>query len=211
MARAGLDRATITRAALELLDEGGLAAITARALGDRLGVRASALYYHLPDMRALLDEVATALLREMVAEPMVVDGWEEVLRATADRARLVLTRHRDGGRVFAGSRVPDPALLSAMEQPLGVLMAAGLSLERAVWCLQSVMHFTTGFVIEEQHRSDDEPDAYRVEARRSIVDAEAAPLTAEASEPLLAPGDRPFAFGVELLVTGVRALLPACA
>lgn len=210
VARTRLDRAQIVAAALALLDEGGLEAVTARALAARLGVQAGALYYHLPDMRALLDEVATELLRQMVTQPgaEVMDGWEGVLRRTATRVRTVLTSRRDGARVFAGSRITDDTLLTAMESPLAALTTAGFPLEEAVWALQTVLHLTVGFVIEEQHRRDDEPRDYRPEARRARIDAAAAPLTAAATGSFLADADRQFAFGVGVLVDGMRLRLP---
>lgn len=208
MARAGLDRSVIVRAALGLLDQGGLEALTARALGDRLGVRPSALYYHLPDMRALLDELATTLMREMLDGAPQVDDWRELLTATADRIRSVLNRHRDGARVFAGSRLTDAGLLPTMEQPLAVLTHAGLPLDEAFWALQTVLHYTVGFVIEEQHRREDAPQDYRPEVRSARIDGEAAPLTAAASTAMAADAERQFAFGVGLLVAGVADRLP---
>lgn len=208
MARIALDRVRIVQAALGLLDARGLEAITARALAAELGVQAGAIYYHLADMQALLDEMATALLREMAAEPVDVRRWEDLLRSMGDRVRRVLNRHRDGARVFAGTRVTDDALLPTMEVPMRVLTGAGLSVDEAFWTMQSVLHFTVGFVIEEQHRRDDEPADYRPEARLARVDAATAPLTAAATGPMLADPDRQFAFGIELLVEGVRTRLP---
>lgn len=205
MPRIGLDRDTITRAAMTLLDEGGLGAITARALAERLGVRASALYYHLPDMRGVHDEVATAILREVLDEPFVETDWERLLRAIADRVRAGLKRHRDGARAFAGSRVTDDALLPGMEGPLRVLVGAGLPVDEAIWTLQSVLHFTVGFVIEEQHRLDDEPEYYTAAKRLARIDVAAAPLTAQATMPMMATADRQFAFGTDLIVEGVRS------
>lgn len=204
MPRIGLDRDVIARAAMTLLDEGGLGAITARAIAERLGVRPSALYYHLPDMRGVLDELATMILRELLAEPLTQTEWEPLLRAVADRLRAGLKRHRDGARAFAGSRVTDDALLPGMEGPMRVLVGAGLPVDEAIWTLQSVLHYTVGFVIEEQHRLDDEPEYYTAAVRLARIDAETAPLTAQATMPMLAGADRQFAFGTDLLVEGVR-------
>lgn len=56
---------TIRQAALELLEENGLAGLSMRTLADRLGLRASSLYRHYPDRAALeaalADEAAGAL------------------------------------------------------------------------------------------------------------------------------------------------------
>lgn len=58
--REPLSRERIVAAALELIDDEGLDALTMRALGQRLGVEAMALYYYFPNKAALLEAVAAA-------------------------------------------------------------------------------------------------------------------------------------------------------
>lgn len=55
-----LSRERIVAAALELIDEGGMAALTMRALGQRLGVEAMALYHYFPSKQALLEAIGEA-------------------------------------------------------------------------------------------------------------------------------------------------------
>jgi AcrR family transcriptional regulator len=57
-------RAEIVRAARELLEEEGEAALTMRRLADRLGIRAPSLYKHIPDKA----ELELALVREGLEE-----------------------------------------------------------------------------------------------------------------------------------------------
>ena len=52
-----LSRDIILSAALELVDEEGLSALSLRSLGKRLGVSQAAFYRHIPDKAALLDRV----------------------------------------------------------------------------------------------------------------------------------------------------------
>ena len=51
----GLSRDTVVRAALELLDEVGLADLTLRGVAERLGVQAPALYWHVRNRQDLID------------------------------------------------------------------------------------------------------------------------------------------------------------
>lgn len=51
--------------------------MTARAVAAQLGVRPSALDHHLPDMATLLDQMATAMRRDLVLQQ--VTGWRELL------------------------------------------------------------------------------------------------------------------------------------
>ncbi len=56
--RETLSRERIIAAAVELLNEGGLSALTMRALGTHLGVEAMSLYHYFPSKQALLAAVA---------------------------------------------------------------------------------------------------------------------------------------------------------
>ena len=53
----GLDRERILQAAIDFIDESGLAALTMRRLGASLGVEAMALYRYVPGREDLLDGV----------------------------------------------------------------------------------------------------------------------------------------------------------
>lgn len=205
--RGSLSVPVIVAAAFRVLEASGLSGVTARAVAAELGVRPSALYHHLPDMATLLDEMATQVRREMNGE--AASDWATMLRGTGHEVRRALLAHRDGGRLFAGRRLRDPALLPAMEHPLRTLVGAGLSLNDAVTALQSVLDLTVGFVIEEQHRDSRESGHYDPDARRAMVSAEQFPLTAAASAPLLAAPDERYRCSLELLVSGVGTLLPA--
>ena len=55
--REQLTKERIIAAALELVDDGGLEALTMRALGQRLGVEAMALYHYFPSKAALLEAI----------------------------------------------------------------------------------------------------------------------------------------------------------
>ena len=59
---AGVNRAGLADAALELVQEDGLDALTMRTLADRTGVKAASLYWHVRDRDELLELMADALL-----------------------------------------------------------------------------------------------------------------------------------------------------
>src|SRR5919199_6557466 len=78
-----LDRSTVAAAALELMDAGGLGALTMRGLAQRLGVAPMALYNHAATKDDLLDAARDhALARLTDADPGPGGGpWWERLRA----------------------------------------------------------------------------------------------------------------------------------
>ena len=58
-----LSRDIILSAALELVDEEGLSALSLRSLGKRLGVSQAAFYRHIPDKAALLEGISEQVWR----------------------------------------------------------------------------------------------------------------------------------------------------
>uniref|UniRef100_UPI0024566263 TetR family transcriptional regulator n=1 Tax=Nocardia carnea TaxID=37328 RepID=UPI0024566263 len=116
----GITRERIITAALELLDDQGMDAVTVRALASRLDVRAPALYWHVRDKQELLDEMATEVMRRVSSAFAAVppgDGWRDDLTAYARVLRSEYLLHRDGARVFSGTRITDPNVVR-MKEPL---------------------------------------------------------------------------------------------
>jgi TetR/AcrR family transcriptional regulator, tetracycline repressor protein len=203
-----LHREAIVDAAFELLADGGLDAITARALAARLGVRAGALYYHLPDMAALRDEMATRVVRRVLQRVGEAAGsdWATLLRTAAARTRDTLLGYRDGAMLVAGTRLLDDEALRSLEVPLAALVAAGFAPLDAQRALATVNAYVVGFVIEEQERRDPvRGAAYTAEHRRARLDPDAQPLSHALSDEVVALPEEAFTWGVEAIVAGIGA------
>lgn len=146
-----LDRAQVVDAALRLLDETGLEGLTLRRIATELDVKAPALYWHFANKQALLDEMATEMLRRMYAGPVGVPGsWQEAITTTCRTLRTALLGYRDGARVFSGTRLTDYGHAEGQEALLAAFRRAGFELADAVLAFTTAYAFTTGFVIEEQ-------------------------------------------------------------
>src|SRR5918993_5920157 len=61
--------------ALRTIEKDGVAALTLRSVGERLGVSRTALYRHFADKKALLAAVATEGFRTL--REQLVSAWEE--------------------------------------------------------------------------------------------------------------------------------------
>ncbi|MTD13580.1 TetR family transcriptional regulator [Nakamurella sp. YIM 132087] len=209
-----LDREQIVRTALEQLDEVGLDGLTLRELATRLGVKAPALYWHFDSKAALLDEMATTMLRDLMAT--VPDdfapsgsGWRAFLEGAARGLHGMMRGRRDGAKVFSGTYLTDDALIGRSDVPLGVLIDAGLDLRSATWAFHTVYCFVVGFTIEEQAvepspgKRDERFDPDRRAAR---TDSE---LAAAAGEHLFGAAQPRFDFGLDLLLDGLAARIHA--
>ena len=60
-----MNKERIVAAALELLNDKGVDALTVRALAARLDVQAPALYWHVRNKQELLDEMSTFVMRRV--------------------------------------------------------------------------------------------------------------------------------------------------
>ncbi|MFD2421840.1 TetR/AcrR family transcriptional regulator C-terminal domain-containing protein [Amycolatopsis pigmentata] len=204
----GITREKVVEAALELLDEKGIDAVTVRALAERLDVRAPALYWHLRNKQELLDEMSTTVLRRIAdVLPAPGSGWREDLAAYARVLRAEYLRHRDGARVFSGARVSDPTVVVRIKEPLYQgWTKAGFTLAEADDALDVVVAFVVGFVIEEQERlqsAETDPSRYSL-AERDAGLGEQAPLVKVAGH-LRDDGDERFERHLGIVLDGLAA------
>jgi TetR/AcrR family tetracycline transcriptional repressor len=208
-----LDRELVVRTALAQLDELGLNGLTLRRIASALDVQAPALYWHFKSKQELLDEMATTMLRDLIAEGGLPDTdlpWPDYLAQTGRVLRRMLLAHRDGAKVFSGTYLTDDALLAAQEEPLRVLTAAGCSLPAAVAALHTIYSYTIGFTIEQQAvfaTTGERDERYEPSRRARRIDADAHPHAHTAGEELFTQPDERFERGLSLIVLGVAEQL----
>ncbi len=213
-----LRRETVVEAALELLDEVGLDALTTRALTGRLGVRPGALYWHVRDKRELLTAVATRIMDEVFAPPGTTGApdaettprpadapgaqdWAAGAEAFAGAMRAALLRHRDGARLVATHTPAGPAALRAAEEGLERMRRAGVPLELAAHFGDTLVSYVTGFVLQEQAAGAGPLPA---------ADPATHPRLAErAGAPAGERRDAAFRTGIALITGGLRVALDA--
>lgn len=151
-------RDEVLKAALELLDEVGLDALTTRRLAERLGVQPGALYRHFASKRALLD----AMVEHVAAQGVVstrkpVGDWADQLTVAAGNLRAAMLSRRDGARLMTTFAEPGPAALAGWQWFLDLLRSAGASDSLALLAVDTIMSYVNGFTIEEQARKTDVP------------------------------------------------------
>ncbi|WP_227998928.1 TetR/AcrR family transcriptional regulator C-terminal domain-containing protein [Nocardia australiensis] len=207
-----LDAEVIADAALGLLDEVGLDGLTMRKVAAALNVQAPALYWHVKNKRELLDAMARAVFVSAVVgveAPRRGELWQDWIIALAGRLRRAMLHYRDGAKVLAGTYTNDESVWRTVELTLRTLEDAGFSDAEAERVFPIVLHYTVGFVIEEQSRSaaeyaDDNP--YRTERIERAVDAERYPRTARLVVGIFAADiDAQFDHGLRVILAGILA------
>ncbi|GAA3030933.1 TetR/AcrR family transcriptional regulator C-terminal domain-containing protein [Microbacterium dextranolyticum] len=205
----GITKERIVDAALAVLDDGGIEAVTLRAVAARLDVRAPALYWHVGSKQQLLDDMGTEIQRRVQLSLHAVPSdaaWTVVLDAYAHALRREYLAHRDGARTFSGTRLTDAQTLRAQEPWFERWVAQGLDLADAVDAAEIVTAYVVGFVIEEQERAQSaasDPERYSVDARDAAIGPDA-PLVAAAGH-VGGDADARFSRQLGIVIAGLAA------
>lgn len=151
---APLTRDEILTAALRLIDEGGVAALTMRRVAESVGVEAMSLYHHVPNKDALLDGVIELVLREMSVPKPMPENWMDLMEAMLSEFRRVLVEHPNVLPLVANRPPATPTASPYMRVPLEVLAKAGLPATDVVALYQSLLAFTFGHSLLSVHSID---------------------------------------------------------
>ncbi|GGP82757.1 TetR/AcrR family transcriptional regulator C-terminal domain-containing protein [Saccharothrix coeruleofusca] len=144
-----LDRDTVVSAALALLDEAGLEAVSTRAVAARLGVRMNTVLWHVKSKARLRELMADAILAQVALNDLP-EHWRDRAAELPRRLRHALLAHRDGAATVIGTYTAEPGTLRFAEELVAALLAGGVDDRRAAWTTWSLLYLTLGLVHEEQ-------------------------------------------------------------
>jgi AcrR family transcriptional regulator len=148
--RSPLDLDGIARAALALVDEGGLAALSMRKLGARLGVEAMTLYHYVKRKDDLLDLlVERAVLPGAEGTEDAGLDWRERLAGYARRLRAALLAHPGLLPLLMSRPARSKAALAQFALALSSLAEAGFDVAEAYCLLNGLTLMVLGLVAGE--------------------------------------------------------------
>ena len=136
--------------ALQLLDENGLKALNMRSVAQRLGVRASALYWHLGDKSELVGHMAWRFYIGAIGAAEGSKTREEWLRRFGLSFHGALLAHTDAAQLCAIARPQDQDPKSTGDMLAAPLVSLGLTREGALIRLASVISLALGWAVYEQ-------------------------------------------------------------
>ncbi|HEY8545329.1 MAG TPA: TetR/AcrR family transcriptional regulator [Acidimicrobiales bacterium] len=155
-----VSRQDVVDAAVALADEGGLAAVTMRAVAARLGVAPMTLYGHVTSADELVDLVVGASIATAVAKrPRRHRDGRSALVAFAHGLREMFLAHPAVLDTYRRRPVQDPTGLAVTEGVIAALVADGLDEEAALHVYAGVYAFVVGFVSLETRPVDIDPTA----------------------------------------------------
>jgi AcrR family transcriptional regulator len=207
-AAAPLNRERVLDAAVALADEAGIAALTMRGLGRRLGVEGMSLYNHVANKDDLLDGMVDFVFGQIGDPPRNAD-WRLAMRQRAIAAAAVLARHPWAIGLMDSRHQPGPANLRHHNAVIGCLREAGFSVAMAAHAYAVLDSYIYGFALQQASlpfATAEESVAVTEDILRQFP-AEDYPYLAEmAVQHVLQPGydfADEFAFGLDLILDGL--------
>jgi len=142
-----LDADEIVAAAIVILQERGLDAVSMRNVAERLGVSPMPLYTRVGNKAALIDAVADQLLEDLAPAAGAGEPWPEYAERWCRELRYRLQDTPDSRLYLGAAREP---YVEASRPLVAALRDGGLSVEAAVQACRLLMWATVGFVAMEQ-------------------------------------------------------------
>jgi len=208
--REPLTRQRIVRAALRIMDEEGLEAVTMRRIGRALGVEAMSLYNHVRDKEEILDSICEEVLSEF--EIPEARDWRGAMRAGAKEYRRLLLTHPRVITLMTGRKGPVTNIdsLKAYEFALGMFRDAGLSVLESIKALNALASYILGSVTLElgltiSGRADEAHLRAHEEMGRLVASADFPHVRESLPHMIACDVDEQFDFGLELLIEAVAA------
>ncbi len=202
--RRGLTRQQVLAAAVEIADADVLDALTMRKLAAALGVEAMSLYHYVESKAALLDGVLDTVVRE-VELPPATEPWDVQLRLLAHSFRRVGHRHPKILPLFAARAITSVDGFAPLERAYAILRQAGLDRDRALDAFLALASFVLGFAQTELGGLIQVTEGNAVDFL-AVDPAEHPALIEMGGAFAAADPDRQFAFGLDLLIDGIRRL-----
>ena len=146
--RPRVSREQVLDAALELADEGGLAAVTMAGVGARLGVEAMSLYRHIGNKEEMLDGLVDRVFAE-IDVPRDARDWRDALRRRAASAHAALRRHPWAIGLMESRAQPGPSTLAHHDAMVALLLGAGFDGRGATRVYNLLDSYIYGFALQE--------------------------------------------------------------
>jgi AcrR family transcriptional regulator len=204
-------------AAIEVLDEAGVAGLSMRRVADQLGTGAASLYAHVSGKDELLELVFDELVGQTPPPEPDPELWRENVRQMGRDLRAILVAHRDAALAGLGRIPTSPKSLVAAETLAAVLQAGGLSDRAVALGLDQLTLYVAADAFETglmEHGSMAPEDVQRyyddVHSFYRRLPADRFPVLASVADDITGPdSEERFEFGLDVLIAGIEAVSAA--
>ncbi len=208
-----LSRDAILAAALRLVDDEGIDALTMRRLASELGVNPMSIYHHLPNKAAVLAGLAELVFAGLeLPDPGNAVPWQEQLKDAARAFRAALRAHPNLAlQVLSDTSAVSEVVVVTVEPFYRALDRAGLTPRQVFEAVNTIVDFIHGFSLGEASvRAETFDLAPDLLARVEALPAGKAPTLTRIVGELGPEGlhydfDSGFESGLDVLTAGIAA------
>jgi AcrR family transcriptional regulator len=197
-----LSRERILDAAFVIAEADGLAALSTRRLGERLGCEAMSIYHHFPGKHHLLDAMVDRVIASLEWPPPGLEPIE-ALRRLMHAYRAMANRWPSMFALVATHRLNTPTGVRFIEGSLALFRAALGDPERAARHFRTAGYYLMGAGIDETSGYAKGPSAAEPVSDAYIA-AHCPNLAAAARYFARSEWDATFELGVEALLEAIR-------
>ena len=217
--RRALTREDVLAAALRIIDDEGVEALSMRRLGKVLDRDPMRLYRHAASKDALLDGVVELVMAELEVPPVENGNWPDVLRRTAHAFRYIALAHPHVVPLLVTRPLATPlalrpvGTLRPLEDLLELFIGAGFDGRRALHAYRLFIGFLHGHVLNELqervHDPEESDDLLRLGLHR-LPPREFPRLRALAAELAAYDGAQELDEGLDIVLAGLRRQADSC-
>ncbi len=199
-----LTDADVAAAALAVIDRGGIAAFTMRAVAAELNLATMSIYRYVSSREQLEELVVEVLFSEVDVIPPVRASWRKQVATLVERVRDVVRAHPQIVPLGLAHRLTSQQGLSLSEAVLTVLAEAGFTGRQRDIANRSLMVYLVGSIQFEHFGQLSETGA----AAMANLPWDQFPLLAESARKTRRPtADQEFQAGLNVVLDGLEALL----
>jgi TetR/AcrR family transcriptional regulator, tetracycline repressor protein len=204
-----LTRRSILTAALELVDEHGIEALSMRRLATRLAVDPMSIYHHVPNKAALISGVVEIVFTQMPQAAAAGESWSGRVRDWARSYRDLAFAHPNLVlQIVTDSAAASEAAVLIGEPLYAAFDAAGLTPREVVNAAGTIVDFVNGYALAlagptPQPPSDRDPMTDQLAA----LEPEQVPTMRRIHAHLDADPATPTGFdaGIDIIIRGIQA------
>ncbi|GAS96759.1 TetR family transcriptional regulator [Mycolicibacterium canariasense] len=192
----------IAGAALRIVDEQGLAALSMRSLASALGTGPMTVYNYVADKTALEELVVAAVVAE-IALPAPTDDWRNDVQAIAVALWKGVRAHPAAVPLVLTRRLSSPTGFAIVDALVAALGRGGLTGTALLAAFHGLLGFVIGAAQTELAGPLTGSAAEAADRIGSLAGAEHPHIAALAQVAITTPVERDFTTGLAMLIDGI--------
>jgi AcrR family transcriptional regulator len=209
-AKAPLSEDVILDAAMRVLREEGLDAVTMRRLATELDTGPASLYVYIRNRDELLNALLDRVSAMVPLEEPDPSRWREQVHRMVDGVLKVMEEHRGIARVAVANVPTGENSLRFADNLLGVLLAGGVTPRDAAWACDILPLITVASAVEtatyQERGAEQGAVAGEIAAVFTSLPADRYPNLVRLGDDLVSgDGDERFHFGIDTFLDGLVA------